>query len=242
MSIESHALSYQAAGSQLSGYLAWDPARAEPRPGVLVIHEWWGHDEYVRHRARLLAELGYTAFAVDMYGEGRLADDAEEAQSFMMEVVADAAVMGQRFEAALAVLTAHETVDASRIASIGYCFGGTVSLDMARRGADLKGIVSFHGSLSPLQPLPDVPVTGKILSLTGADDPMITPEQVEEFKTDMARRGADVECVVYPGVLHGFTVPEATKRGQELGLPLAYDQHADRDSWGRMERFLESVL
>jgi dienelactone hydrolase len=226
----------------LRGFLAWDPARAGKRPGVLVVHEWWGHDEYVRGRARQLARSGHVALAVDMYGDGKLAGTPQEAEALMLAVGSDLARRRGRFEAAREVLAAHEATDAERLAAIGYCFGGAVVLQMARLGLDLAAVASFHpGSLATTRPAQRGSYRARTLVCLGADDPFVGADERAAFRREMSSAGVELEFVEYPGVVHGFTVPAATERGQKYGLPLAYDAQADRDSWSRLERLLQGV-
>jgi dienelactone hydrolase len=233
---------YKADGTVLKGYLAWDDAVKGKRPGVLVVHEWWGHNEYARTRARQLAELGYTALAVDMYGEGKTADHPQTAGQFSSEVRKNLPLAKKRFEAAAAVLRRHPTVDPKRIAAIGYCFGGAIVLEMARQGVDLKGVVSFHGALNTEHPARPGQVKAKVLVLNGADDPMIKPEAIEAFKKEMDAAGVDYRFVNYPGAKHSFTNPQATEFGKKFNLPLEYHPEADRESWTQMQAFLKEVF
>ena len=210
---------------------------------MLVVHEWWGHDEYVRGRARQLAEAGYTAMAVDMYGDGKTAKTPEEAQKLMLEVTGDIDKMRTRFVAARDVLLEREGTDGERIASIGYCFGGAVVLQMARLGLDLKAVAAFHpGSLATSHPARRGSLRSKVLVCLGAADPFVSKDERDSFRREMTNAGADFEFVEYPGTLHAFTVPAATERGKSYSLPLAYDAKADKDAWSRTEKLLERAL
>lgn len=240
--IHGEEVTYTQGDTTFRGYIAWDDAMQGPRPGVLVVHEWWGHNDYVRRRARMLAELGYTALAVDMYGEGRTADHPKDAGEFAGAVMQRADHGRARFLAARRVLTAHATVDDTDIAAIGYCFGGGVVLTMARAGVDLDGVASFHGSLSsPVTAQPGA-VAASVLVLHGGADEFIPAEQIGAFAREMAAAGAAWTFVSYPGVKHSFTNPEADAFAQEFGMPIAYDAEADADSWARLERFLADVF
>lgn len=240
--VSTREVAYEATdGTKLRGFLA-RPVGAERRPAVLVIHEWWGHNDYVRGRARQLAELGYVALAVDMYGDGKTADHPKDAQAFMEEVMGGDGVMEARFRAALDVLRAEDGVDPQRLAAIGYCMGGAVGLQMARAGADLRGVVSFHGSLGTTARAAPGAVKPKLLVLTGADDPFVPAEQVAAFRDEMAAADADCEIVEYPGVVHAFTNPGATAKGEKFELPLRYDAEADADSWRRMTEFFAKIF
>jgi dienelactone hydrolase len=227
----------------MRGFVAWDPATSKKRPGVLVVHEWWGHDEYVRGRARQLAEAGYAAMAVDMYGDGKVAKTPAEAGALMTQVTSDLKLMRARFEAARGVLVENEATDKARLAAIGYCFGGAVCLQMARLGLDLAAIAAFHpGSLATTQPAKKGTYRAKTLVCIGADDPFVSKQEREAFRREMTSAGVDHEIVEYPGALHGFTVPEATERGKKYGLPLAHDPKADKDSWSRTEKLLKRAF
>ncbi len=236
---------YRAGDTELRGYLAWDDSFSGPRPGVLVIHEWWGHDEYARQRAEQLAAAGFTAFALDMYGTGRLAEHPEDAQRFMQALLADLPTARQRFEAALDVLRGHATVDAERTAAIGYCLGGALALYMARTGADLDAVVSYHGALQLASQVSEVAEGARLAPMmvfTGGADPMIPGDQVADFVSAMLAAGVEINVTSYPRAQHSFTVPAATARGQKLGLPFAYDADADADSWRRTLSFLSDRL
>lgn len=233
---------YEANGTQLVGYIAYDDAIEGERPGVLVVHEWWGLNEYARDRARQLAGLGYTALAVDMYGDGRQAQHPDEAAAFAQQVAERWDEAKARFTAALELLRGHETADEDRVAAIGYCFGGAVVLTMARAGFDLDGVVSFHGSLaSEIEARPGE-VEAKVLVLHGADDPFVPRDEVESFKEEMEAAGVDYRLIEYPGVVHSFTNPDATRYGEMFDLPLAYDEHADQASWAEMQAFFDRIF
>jgi dienelactone hydrolase len=190
----------------------------------------------------MLAELGYTALALDMYGEGKIASHPDDAGKFSSEVMKNFPVAKERFLAALDFLKKQPTVDPANIAAIGYCFGGGVVLNMARQGTDLKGIVSFHGMLMPVKPAEPGMVKAKILVLHGADDKFTTPEQIQAFKDEMTKAGADYKFIAYPGAVHSFTNPEATAYGKKFNIPLAYNKKADKESWDEMKKFLAEDL
>ena len=234
-------VSYQAGDTVMKGYLAFDDAVAGKRPGILVVHEWWGHNAYARKRADMLAELGYTALAVDMYGDGKTADHPDNAGKFATAVRQDQDKLQTRFNAARDYLNNHETVDPERNAAIGYCFGGSVVLSMARSGADLDGVVSFHGSVGGLPPIADK-VTARVLVANGAEDPFVSRDSIEIFKVDMETAGVDFEFIDYPGAKHSFTSPEANTYGEKFGLPLEYNAGADKASWEKMQQFLDSLF
>ena len=234
---------YSAQGVVMKGYLSYDDAIKGKRPGVLVVPEWWGLNDYVRKRARMLAELGYTALGVDMYGEGKLAATPDDAGRLSGEVMKNADTTGVlRFMAALEFLKQQPTVDPNRIAAIGYCFGGSVVLSMAEQGANLRGVVSFHGGLSAVIPVQPGKVKAKVLVLTGAADKFVPPEQVETFRQQMKAAGADFSVVSYPDATHSFTNPDADALGKKFNMPIAYNAEADSKSWDEMKTFLATVL
>jgi dienelactone hydrolase len=240
--VHAEPVTYAAAGATLRGHLAVDRGRAGRRPGVLVVHEWWGLNDYIRRRARMLAELGYTALAADMYGEGRTAGTPDEAGKLMNAVLGDMKTGEARFRAAYARLQGDDTVDPERIAAIGYCFGGAVVLHAARVGMPLRGVVSFHGALGSFHRPAPGSVAAKILVCHGAADALVPDAEVAAFKQEMDQAKADYRFLAYPGALHGFTNPEADANGKKYGLPLAYDAEVDRRSWEDMRQFLERVF
>ena len=241
--IETQVIEYQADEAILTGYLAYNKNLTGKRPGILVVHEWWGHNEYARKRAVELAKLGYVAFAVDMYGDGKLADHPSDAGKFMKEVTSNLAVAEKRMRAAMRVLHEHESTDKDKTAAIGYCFGGDMVLHLARIGTDIDGVVSFHGSLGTQSPAKPNTVTAKVLVLHGEDDPFIPADQVEGFKAEMDSADVDYEFIAYPNVKHSFTNPQADEFSQKFDLPaLQYDQHADEDSWSRMQEFFDMIF
>lgn len=235
-------LDYVVDGVTMQGYLAYDDAIKGQRPGVLVVHEWWGHDDYARKRARMLAELGYTALALDMYGEGKHVHHPNDANKLSSELTANHAMVKARFQAAFDALQKQPTVDPKRIAAIGYCMGGSVVLEMARSGMPLAGVVSFHGNLATTNPAQAGSIKGGVLVLTGADDPFVPAEQVTQFKQEMDAAKVDYQLIAYPGAQHSFTNPEADKRGKEFNIPLAYNAEADKASWQEMQNFFGKIF
>jgi dienelactone hydrolase len=240
--VETREVQYAAGGVPLKGYLAWDGAVAGKRPGVLVVHEWWGHNEYARRRARMLAELGYAALAVDMYGDGKTAAHPEDAGKFAGELTRNAEATKARFLAGLEFLKAQPQTDPSRIAAIGYCMGGGVVLNMARSGLDLRGVASFHGSLNAVVTAAPGGIKAKILVLHGADDSFIPAEAIAAFKQEMADAKADLRFIAYPGAKHSFTNPDADEYAKKFGMPIAYNAEADRLSWEELKGFLAAVF
>jgi dienelactone hydrolase len=240
--VQGKAIEYKAGDTVLKGYLAWDDANTQAHPGVLVVHEWWGHNDYSRKRAEMLAGLGYTALALDMYGDGKQASHPDDAGKFAGAVRNNMEVAEARFNAALDLLKQQPNVDGTDIAAIGYCFGGGLLLELARRGLDIDAIASFHGSLGTQSPASPGAVKTSIAVFNGADDPMSKPEQVAAFKAEMDKAGADYILIDYPGALHAFTNPDADELGAKFGLPLKYDADADNDSWARMTAFLKETF
>jgi len=240
--IQWKAVEYSAQGVVMKGYLAYDENLSSKRPGVLVVHEWWGVNDEIRRRARMLAELGYTALALDMYGEGKEAAHPGDAGKFSSELMKNFDVAKARFLAAVDYLKQQPTVDPNRIAAIGYCFGGGVVLNMARQGADLKGVASFHGSLAAIKPAQPGGIRTKILVLNGADDKFVTSEQIEAFKQEMKSAGADFQFISYPGAIHSFTNPDADAYGKRFNIPLGYNADADKQSWDEMKKFLNTIF
>jgi len=237
--VKTREIEYRQGETVLQGFIAWDDAAPGKRPGVLVVHEWWGHNEHARNQARRLAEAGYVGFALDMYGKGKVTTHPQDAQAFVSEVTKDPAVLAARFNAALEQLKRDPHVDTTRIAAIGYCFGGAVVLDMARAGTPLAAVVTFHGALATKTPAQPGKIKARILVLAGGADPFVPPEQIEGFKREMQAAGARFEVIVYPGAKHGFTNPNA---GQ-YGMPqLAYDAQADRESWAAMLKLFKEVF
>jgi dienelactone hydrolase len=237
--VKTRELEYKQDSTVLQGFVAWDDAAKGRRPGILIVHEWWGHNEHARNSARRLAQAGYIGFALDMYGKGKVATHPKDAEAFMTEATKDPAVLVARFNAALEQLKQDPHVDPEKIAAIGYCFGGAVVLNMARGGADLDAVASFHGMLATNTPAEKGKVKARILVLTGADDPMIPSEQVEAFKSEMTAAGARFEVITYPHARHSFTNPNAAKAGMEA---LAYNSEADKKSWAAMLDMLRQVF
>jgi dienelactone hydrolase len=238
--VQTKPIEYRQGDTVLQGFLAWDDAAPGKRPGVLVVHEWWGHNQHARNQALRLAQAGYVGFALDLYGKGKVTTHPSDAKAFLAEARKDPAVLAARFDAALALLKAQPQVDREKVGAFGYCFGGGVALDMARAGRDLDAVVTFHGSLAPAgEPAGPGKVKPAILVQTGGSDPNIPPAQVQAFEDEMKRAGANVKVIVYPEAKHGFTNPDADK----AGVPgLAYDAKADAASWDAAVKFLRQVF
>ena len=240
--ITTEEIKYKVGDTEFTGYLAYDDAIKGKRPGVIVVHEWWGHNDYARGRAEKLAALGYTGFAVDMYGTGKLAAHPKDATAFMGAIMGDFNVAKSRFEKAHALLRSHASVDGTKIAAIGYCMGGAIVLNMAKSGADLKGVASFHGSLGPAVTAEPGKVTAKIRVYNGAADPFVPSDSVKAFEAEMKVGGADYVMKNYDGVQHSFTNPGADKFGEKFKLPLVYNKAADEDSWAAMTAFFKEIF
>lgn len=240
--LQTETVEYTVDGKTFTGYLAWNDADEGERPGVLVVHEWWGHNDFARDQAEKLAAAGYTAFALDMYGEGKVTDHPDEAQAFMKEATGDPEALRARFSAAMDELSRHDTVDADRIAAQGYCFGGAVVLNMARMGMNLDGVVSYHGALgSPIEPEPG-DIRARIQVYTGGDDQMVPTDQVAGFVASMQKAEADFSVTSFPGVKHSFMNPGADAIAEEHGMPVGYDRDAAERSWEGTMRFYHDIF
>ena len=235
-------LSYEADGVTMNGFMAYDDSIKGKRPGVIVVHEWWGHNDYARKRAKMLAKLGYTAIALDMYGDGKLASHPKDAGKMAKDIRSNKKKMISRFQAAKKMLEQESRTDATKIAAIGYCFGGGVVLEVARSGESLAGVVSFHGSLVTSSPAKPNEVNTKVLVLNGTDDPFVKPEQISQFKAEMKNAKVDFQFVSYPGAKHAFTNPEADVFGKKFNIPLAYNKAADESSWQDMQDFFNKIF
>lgn len=243
--IQTQELPYTSAdGTKLIGYYAYDDAIKGPRPGVVVVHEWWGLNDYAKRRARDLAGLGYSALAIDMYGDGKHTEHPKDAMAFMQAALKDSDAASARFQAGLDLLKKQPQTDPDKIAAIGYCFGGKVVLDAARQGVPLAGVVSFHGALVTSTPATPGSVKAKILVEHGAQDSMVTPDHVTAFKSEMDKAGADYEFVNLEGAKHGFSNPEADRLGHggHGGPDIGYNKQADEKSWADMQTFLKKIF
>lgn len=246
--VRTRVVEYREGETTLRGFLAWDDAAATertPRPGVLVFHEWWGLNDYAKRRALELAELGYVAFAVDMYGldeddRQKVTTDPSVAAQWAGDVMGDTALRRARAEAGLKVLAGQPFVDAARIAAIGYCMGGTLALDLARTGADLKGVVAFHASqISAANPAENLRIRGSVLICHGHDDEFVQPAELAKFHSEMRSAGVDYVFVSYAGAVHSFTNPDA----DGFNIPsVGYDAKADKRSWEHMKSLLAEAF
>lgn len=240
VSIVGEEITYETDSTLMRGYVAHNSAIDEERPGIIVVHEWWGHDDFARKKAEKLAELGYVALAVDMYGQGKTANHPEEAMAFSSKVMKNFDTAKARFEAAVETLKADKNVDNNKISAIGFCFGGSVALSMANTGANLDAVAVFHSGLG-LPVMPNENLKAKLLIQNGAEDMMITDEQISTFKSQLDDVNADYEYIAYEGVKHSFTNKKADSLGKKYNLPLAYDKEAAEKSWEKMTLFLEKT-
>jgi len=230
---------YRQGDTQLEGVIVYDNSVQTPRPGVVIFPEWWGLTDYPKHRAEQLAQLGYVAFAADMYGDGKTTDNPAEAGQWDKAVMDDPDLLRARAQAALDALSKDSHVDTKHIAAIGYCFGGTVALELARSGAPLTGVVSFHGGLATKNPDDAKNIKGKIMVCTGGDDAFIPAAQVDGFEDEMRKAGVNWQVLVYGGAHHAFTNPEADSHH----IPnIAYNADADKRSWEAMKSFFEEIF
>lgn len=237
----SEEVTYTAGDTTMKGFLAF-PANAKNVGGVLIVHEWWGQNEYVRRRAEMLAKEGYAALAVDMYGEGKTADDPEAAKKLSSAVYGNLDAAVERFRAAKKLLEDHPSADPTKIAAIGYCFGGGIVLHMARTGMDLDVVGSFHGSLSTKTPAKKGEVKATVFVAHGTADPIVPDSEVEAFKKEMEAAGADLRFHAYEGAKHAFTNPASDNTGAKYNLPVAYDASADQASWKALLELLRKEL
>jgi dienelactone hydrolase len=237
--IHTEEVEYRAGETALRGYLAYDDASPAKRPGVLVVHEWWGLNEHARHKAEALAKAGYVALAVDMYGDGKTTEHPQEAGEWSGYISQHQELGMARFLAGLKILKSQPLVAADQVAAIGYCFGGRVVLSMAVQGADLRAVASFHGAMPAESVAPGIPVKAKVLICHGGADSMVTMDKVQGFQEVLTAAGADWQFISYGGAQHSFTNPTADSRG----IPgLAYDAAADRRSWRAMLDFFGEIF
>ncbi|MFW2374216.1 MAG: dienelactone hydrolase family protein [Gammaproteobacteria bacterium] len=235
-------INYTDGETSMNGYIAYDDSIKGQRPGILVVHEWWGHNQYARQRARMLAEQGYVALAVDMYGEGLQADHPKDAMKFSGQINSNFPIAESRFGAAMTVLKQQAMVDNEKLAAAGYCFGGGMVLQLARNGLDVDLVAVFHGSLNSNKPAQKGQIKAKVLVFNGEDDPMVKPEHIDTFKQEMNRANVDYLFFNYPGAKHAFTNPGADELGRKFNLPLAYNKKADRHSWAEFLQYLERAF
>lgn len=238
MSIQAIDVEYGHGGETFSAHVAWDASVSGPRPGVLVAHAWAGRSEFEDRKAEQLAELGYVGLALDLYGKGNRGSNAEENAALMQPLLDDRALLQKRMGAALDQLGGQKDVDRTRLAAIGFCFGGLCVLDLARSGADVRGVASFHGLLSAPEKTSSADFVAKVLVLHGWLDPLATPAQVLDFSEEMAARNADWQLHAYGKAMHAFSNPAAN----DVDHGLLYDADADHRSWDAMRLFLGEVF
>ena len=239
--IKEDEVTYKDDTTTLHGYVAYDANSDKKRPGILVVPEWWGVTDYTRGRAKQLAGLGYIAITVDMYGNGKTADNPKDAGNAAMPFYKNPQLGKGRLDAALAKLQSYSQLDSANIAAIGYCFGGAMVLNAARLGEPYKGVVSFHGGLVGVTPQKGK-TTAKALVLHGEDDKFVLPAEVATFKKQMDSVGADYTFKSYPGATHAFTNPNATALGEKFKIPIAYNAAADSASWKEMKEFFGKIF
>jgi len=231
-------IEYKQGDTPLEGYLAYDDALSGKRPGILVVHEWKGLNDYAKHRADMLAQLGYVAFAADIYGKGIRPQTIEEAGALAGKYKSDRGLLRARVNVALDVLKAAPNVDVTKLAAIGYCFGGTAVLELGRSGADIKGIVSFHGGLSSPTPQDAKNIKAKVLALHGAADPFVKADEVAAFEKEMTDAKVNYRLIKYPGAMHGFTNPD----NKNVPPGALYNEAADKASWIEMQKFFKEIF
>jgi dienelactone hydrolase len=228
-------------GNLLKGYLAYNNNPESPLPVVLVVPEWWGCNAYARRRADLLAQLGYFAMAVDIYGEGKTVETPQEASELAAPFYKNPEQAKMRMEAAMKEVNKYPQADTSRMAAIGYCFGGSMVLNGAKLGLPLKGVVSFHGGLDGVKALPGI-LKSRILVCHGEADPLVSAEEIRSFRQNLDEVNADYRFIAYPGATHAFSNPNATGIGIKYNMPIAYQEEADTKSWEAMKVFLAETL
>jgi dienelactone hydrolase len=234
-------ITYTGDGVTMNGFVVFDSNNTEKRPAILIIPEWWGLTDYAKSRAKQLAELGYIAMAVDMYGNGKTADSPDSAGKLAGPFYGNISMAKSRFDAALTKLKTYSQADPTKIAAIGYCFGGAMALSMAKLGDSLAGVVSFHGNLNVVPAKKEL-LKSKILVCHGADDTFVPKEEVDAFKKQMDSIGASYTFKSYPGAVHAFTNPNATEKGKKFNINIAYNAAADSASWKDMKEFFGTIF
>jgi dienelactone hydrolase len=241
--VKEQPVTYKDGATTMKGVVVYDTDKAGKRPGIVMVHEWWGITKHVHNEARGFARQGYTVFIADMYGDARTADNPKDAGALSSSVMKNPQTMESRFNAARAQLAKQPSVDPTRIGAVGYCFGGAVVLNMARAGADLAGVAGFHASLGLNTPAPAAgTVKARILILNGADDPFVKKEQYATLKSELDAAKADYKVIEYPGAVHAFTNPEATALGEKFKLPLRYDAKANEEAKAAASKFFADVF
>lgn len=239
--IKEETVTYSIDNKNFKGFIAYDENLKGKRPAILIVHEWWGLTDYPKIRARQLAKLGYIAFAVDMFGDGKIAANPTEAQVITAPFYANPQLSKYRLEAALNKIKEYKQTDATNIFAIGYCFGGSVVLNSAKLGLDLKGVVSFHGGLKGV-PANQKLLKARILVCHGGSDKFVSENDINTFKHQLDSIGADYRFIVYPNAVHAFSNPAATGLGKKFNMAIEYNRKADVDSWNDMKLFLKSTI
>ena len=234
-------VTYTGDNVSMNGYVVYDESVEGPRPAVLVVHEWWGQNDYPRSRARQLADLGYIAMAVDMYGDGKQVDSPDSAKKLATPFYMDPQMAKRRFDAAYEKLKSFPQTDVNKMAAIGYCFGGAQVLNMAKLGSNLAGVVSFHGNLTVVPANKDL-LKAQVLVCHGGNDSFVPEAEVDQFKHEMDSIGAKYTLKVYPGATHAFTNPGADKKAKDYNMPIAYNPAADSASWKDMKDFFNTIF
>lgn len=232
-------IEYQQGDTTLEGVVVYDDAVKGKRPGVLIVHQWLGVTEYEKTRATMIAKLGYVAFCADIYGKGVRPKDTKEAGAEATKYKTDRTLLRARVNAGLTAFKKLELVDTKRIAAIGYCFGGTTVLELARSGTDVTGVVSFHGGLDSPTPADGKNIKGKVLACHGADDPFVPAKDITAFESEMRDNKVDWQLIAYGGAVHSFTQPMA---GDDNSKGAAYNKAADLRSWEAMKQFLGELF
>ncbi|MAX67294.1 MAG: dienelactone hydrolase family protein [Bacteriovoracaceae bacterium] len=227
--LEKETVKYKVDSVEHIGFIASGAKKGEKKPGIIVVHEWWGHNDYARKRALMLAQEGYVAMSIDMYGQGKLAKHPSDAGAFSKKTMSNFPLAKQKFQKALEILKQRDDVNPDKIVAIGYCFGGAVVLNMARAGVDLEMVASFHGGLDSLVKTKNI--EPKILVFNGAADPFVSEKSIKNFKKEMEQANANYLFKNYSDVKHSFTNPGADKLGEKFDLPLEYNAYADKNSW-----------
>lgn len=237
--IQTKTVEYKQGDTTLEGFVAWDDAIKGPRPGVLIVHQWLGLTDYEKHRAEMLAHLGYVAFCADIYGKGVRPQNTQEAGAQAGKYKNDRQLLRARVNAGLDALRQQPLVDPKRLAAIGYCFGGTTVLELARSGADVAGVVSFHGGLDSPTPADGKNIKCKVLVCHGADDPYEKPADLAAFESELRDARVDWQLIEYGGAVHSFTQPNA---GNDNSKGAAYNEKADQRSWAALQQFFAEIF
>src|ERR1700740_3516283 len=241
--IKEEPVTYKDGDTTMKGFVVYDDASTAKRPGIVMVHEWWGITPHIHNEAKKFAEQGYTAFIADMYGDAKTADNPKDADALSSSVMKNPTVLESRFNAARDLLAKQASVNPQRIGAVGYCFGGAVVLNMARAGADLAAVAGFHATLGLNTPAPAPgTVKAKILVLHCADDPFVKREQYDALKKDFDAAKVDYRVIEYPGAVHAFTNPEATELGKKFNLPLRSDAQVEQEAKGEVAKFFDANL